>query len=65
MNIFDLSYNSSFILMKSNRIYISNDTYYNYSVGATYVLPAITKYIHQTFYVNAAIYRFLDTGILV
>ncbi|QCG75915.1 hypothetical protein EST35_0031 [Pseudomonas phage vB_PaeM_PA5oct] len=62
MNIFDLSYNSSFILMKSNRLYISN---YNYSVGATYVLPAITKYIHQTFYVNAAIYRFLDTGILV
>ncbi|WPK40003.1 hypothetical protein ETTORE_0294 [Pseudomonas phage Ettore] len=48
--------------MKSNRIYISNNIY---RVGATYVLPAITKYIHQIFYVNAAIYRFLDTGILV
>lgn len=51
--------------MKSNRIYISDNIYHNYCVGATYVLPAITKYIHQTFYVNAAIYRFLDTGILV
>lgn len=49
--------------MKSNRIYISDNN--NYCVGATYVLPAITKYIHQIFYVNAAIYRFLDTGILV
>lgn len=65
MNIFDLSYNSSFILMKSNRIDIRNNIYHNYYVGATYVLPAITRSIHQTFYVNTAIYRFLDTGILV